>query len=137
MTNESNHFAEHRAQPSRNNAVSDDAARPHYSRGGATVGDVKTSVAAAFSLVLGVVALCAVLAVVLSPVAVVLGIVGIIMAVIGMRKARHFGLAGHGIAVTGLVLSIIALVLAILEIIGVATFINMPGWTNWIPQMNS
>lgn len=97
---------------------------------------VKTSAASVFAVVLGVIGLCAVVGVVFAPIGVIVGIIGIIVAIIGMRKTRGYVLVGHAVAVSGLVLSIIALVLSILELLGVATFVGTPAWSDWMSQLN-
>lgn len=83
-----------------------------------------TSVAAAFTLAIGVAALLCVLTVVLSPVGLVLSIVGIILGIVGIRAGRKLGITGKGVAIAGVVLSAIALIIAIAFAAGAVTVLN-------------
>jgi len=94
----------------------------------------KTSAAAAFALVFGLLAFCSVLTVILAPLAVVLAIVGIILGVVGLRMSRRVGITGRSVAIGGLVLAIIALLLAITAAIGITTFLNDDAAVNRLEQ---
>jgi len=71
----------------------------------------RTSVAAVFALVFGVLALFSVLIVILAPVGLVFGVIGLILGVVGLRRARRPGITGKGVAAGGLVLSVVAVLL--------------------------
>ncbi len=68
----------------------------------------RTSAAAVFALVFGVVAVFSVLTVILSPLGLVLGVIGVILGVVGLRMARRPGITGKGVASGGVVLSVVA-----------------------------
>ena len=84
----------------------------------------KTSAAAVFALVFGLVALLAALTGLLAPVAVLFGLIGLILGVVGNRAAKKPLTTGKGVAIGGLVLSVIALLLGIAAIVGVASVVS-------------
>ncbi len=84
----------------------------------------RTSVAAVFALIFGVLALFSVLIVILAPVGLVFGVIGLILGVVGLRRARRPGITGKGVAAGGLVLSVVAVLLAIAFAVGVVTVLN-------------
>jgi len=84
----------------------------------------RTSVAAVFALVFGVLALFSVLTVILAPVGLIFGVIGLILGVVGLRRARRPGITGKGVAAGGLVLSVVAVLLAIAFAVGVVTVLN-------------
>jgi len=84
----------------------------------------RTSVAAVFALVFGVVAVFSVLTVILSPLGLVLGVIGVILGVVGLRMARRPGITGKGVASGGVVLSVVAVLVAVAFAVGVVTFLN-------------
>ncbi len=84
----------------------------------------RTSVAAVFALVFGVVAVFSVLTVILSPLGLVLGVIGLILGVVGLRMARRPGITGKGVASGGVVLSVVAVLVAVAFAVGVVTFLN-------------
>ncbi|WGW11207.1 DUF4190 domain-containing protein [Saxibacter everestensis] len=84
----------------------------------------KTSAAAVFSLVCGLIALLIVLVVVPAPLALVLSIIGIILGIVGVKMSKRIGITGKGVAISGIVLSVIALLLSAAVIVGFTTFIN-------------
>ncbi len=84
----------------------------------------RTSVAAVFALVFGVVAVFSVLTVILSPLGLVLGVIGVILGVVGLRMARRPGITGAGVASGGVVLSVVAVLVAVAFAVGVVTFLN-------------
>jgi Na+/melibiose symporter-like transporter len=91
----------------------------------ATARTPRTSAAAVFSLVLGLLAVCSVLTLVLAPVALVLAVVGIVLAAVGLRRThRRHELTGRAVAITGMVLSVVALILSITALVGISTFLN-------------
>lgn len=81
----------------------------------------KTSAAAVFSLVFGLIAVLDALTGLLVPVAVVVGVVGLVLGIVGIRRGAKPLKAGTGVAIGGLVLSVIALLLCIAALVGVAT----------------
>ncbi len=84
----------------------------------------RTSVAAVFALVFGVVAVFSVLTVILSPLGLALGVIGLILGVVGLRMARRPGITGKGVASGGVVLSVVAVLVAIAFAVGVVTVLN-------------
>lgn len=84
----------------------------------------KTSVAAVFALVFGLIGLLAALTGLLAPVAVVFGLIGLILGIVGIRAGKKPRTTGRGVAIGGLVLSVIALLLGAAAIIGVATTVS-------------
>jgi len=84
----------------------------------------RTSVAAVFALIFGVLALFSVLIVILAPVGLVFGVIGLILGVVGLRRARRPGITGKGVAAGGLVLSVVAVLLAVAFAVGVVTVLN-------------
>jgi len=84
----------------------------------------RTSVAAVFALVFGVVAVFSVLTVILSPLGLVLGVIGLILGVVGLRMARRPGITGKGVASGGVVLSVVAVLVAGAFAVGVVTVLN-------------
>lgn len=89
-----------------------------------TSAPARTSAAAVFSLVLGLIALLAALSGLLAPVAAVLGLIGLVLSVVGIRAARHPSITGRAVAISGLVLSVIGLLLGIAVLIGVASVVS-------------
>jgi len=84
----------------------------------------RTSVAAVFALIFGVLALFSVLIVILAPVGLVFGVIGLILGVVGLRRARRPGITGKGVAAGGVVLSVVAVLLAVAFAVGVVTVLN-------------
>ncbi len=89
-----------------------------------TGGRARTSAAAVFALIFGLLALLAALTGLLAPVAVVLGIVGLILAIIGMKAGKKPHTTGRGVAIGGLVLAVIGLLIGIAALIGVASVVS-------------
>jgi hypothetical protein len=96
----------------------------HRDRQAAEGPAARTSAAAVFALVFGLIAFLAALTGLLAPVAVVFGLVGLILGVLGMRAGKRALTTGRGVAIGGLVLSVIALLLGIAAIVGVATTVS-------------
>jgi len=84
----------------------------------------RTSAAAVFALIFGVLALFSVLIVILAPVGLVFGVIGLILGVVGLRRARRPGITGKGVAAGGVVLSVVAVLLAVAFAVGVVTVLN-------------
>ena len=84
----------------------------------------RTSAAAVFALIFGVLALFSVLIVILAPVGLVFGVIGLILGVMGLRRARRPGITGKGVAAGGVVLSVVAVLLAVAFAVGVVTVLN-------------
>ena len=84
----------------------------------------RTSVAAVFSLVFGLLGALAAPTGLLAPVAVLFGVVGLVLAVVGMRAGRKPLTTGRGVAIGGLVLSLVALVLGIAALVGLASVVS-------------
>jgi len=84
----------------------------------------RTSAAAVFALIFGVLALFSVLIVILAPVGLAFGVIGLILGVVGLRRARRPGITGKGVAAGGLVLSVVAVLVAIAFAVGVVTVLN-------------
>ncbi len=84
----------------------------------------RTSAAAVFALIFGVLALFSVLIVILAPVGLIFGVIGLILGVVGLRRARRPGITGKGVAAGGLVLSVVAVLLAVAFAVGVVTVLN-------------
>lgn len=84
----------------------------------------RTSAAATFALVLGLIGFLAAITGLLAPVAVMAGLIGLILGIVGVRAANKPHLTGKGVAISGLVLSILALLLGLAAIIGVATIVS-------------
>jgi len=90
-----------------------------------TVGaQAKTSTAAVFALIFGLIGFLAALTGLLAPVAVVLGLIGLILGIVGIRAAKRPLTTGKGVAIGGLVLSVLALLLGIAAIIGAASVVS-------------
>lgn len=87
-------------------------------------GKYKTSAAAAFALVFGILALFAGLTGLLAPIAILLGIIGVILGIVGMKRAGRPLKTGKGVAISGLVLSIIGLLLGVVITAGAVTVLN-------------
>ena len=112
--------------------MSDDAptrrdTRPHDDRPTSpAVGttEARTSAAAVFGLLLGLVGLLAALTGLLAPVAIVVAALGLVLSLVGVRAARRPMVAGRAVAISGLLLSVVALVLAIITVVGVATVVS-------------
>ncbi len=85
---------------------------------------IKTSPAAAFSLVFGLSALICALTLILSPLAVLFGLIGLVLGIIGRKHGKRPDLTGAGVAAGGLVMSVLGLLLGIGVITGAATFLN-------------
>lgn len=84
----------------------------------------RTSAAAVFALIFGVLALFSVLIVILAPVGLIFGVIGLILGVVGLRRARRQGITGKGVAAGGVVLSVVAVLLAVAFAVGVVTVLN-------------
>jgi hypothetical protein len=80
--------------------------------------DLRVSAAAAFSLVLGVLALAATMTGLLAVAGVAVGMAAVAVAVLGWVGIRRRGLAGHDLAVLGIVCGAGAAVLGVLAIGG-------------------
>jgi hypothetical protein len=76
------------------------------------------SALAAFSLVVGVVALCAVLTGLLAPEGLILGVVGAMLSLAGLTRAGHRGVSGGGTAAVAGLFGIAAAVLAVMAMSG-------------------
>jgi hypothetical protein len=100
--------------------------RGRHEQGAAAVGvrPAKTSAAAAFALIFGVVALFSALTALLAPLAVVFGVLAIILGFVGMRMASHPGITGKGVAIGGLVLGVLGLLLGAVLVAGAVTVLN-------------
>jgi hypothetical protein len=106
---------------------SDDQRTTRDRRGGADVKPPKTSAAAVFALVFGLISLFAALLALLAPLAVVFGLIGLVLGIVGISKAKHVNVTGKGVAIGGLVLSVIGLLLGVALLIGVTIFANFVG----------
>ena len=84
----------------------------------------KTSGAAVFALIFGLLALLAALTGLLAPVAVVLGIIGLILGIVGMKAGKKPRTAGRGVAIGGLVLAVIGMLIGVAALIGVASVVS-------------
>ena len=102
----------HRSPPDTEEEIAARAVRP------------RTSAAAVFALVFGLLALLAALTGLLAPVAVVLGLVGLVLGVVGMKAGRNPFTTGRGTAIAGLVLSVVGLLIGIAALIGVASVVS-------------
>ncbi len=85
---------------------------------------VRTSSAAAFGLIFGVLALFSALTAVLSPVAVVLGLLGLVLSIIGMKRGKREHRTGRGLAIGGLVTALLGLLLGGAVLAGAAALVN-------------
>lgn len=82
------------------------------------------SFSAVTGLVVGVVAIGAVLTGLLAPVGVAVGVVGALISLTGLFRASRRGVTGHGAAFVGLVASLAAVVLGVLAIQGELSWLN-------------
>ncbi len=85
---------------------------------------LKTSAAAAFALVFGVVALFSALTAILSPLAIVFGVIAVILGVVGIKRAGEPRVTGKGVATGGLILGLLGLLLGIAIVAGAASFLT-------------
>ncbi len=88
------------------------------------VARARTSAAAVFALVFGLLSLFCALTLILSPIAVVFALLGIILGALGLRAARKPGVTGKGVALGGLVLAVIGLLLGVALTAGITTFLS-------------
>lgn len=106
---------------------SDDQRSTRDARGAVVVGSPKTSAAAVFALVFGLLSLFTALLALLAPLAVAFGLIGLILGIVGIRNAKQIDVTGKGVAIGGLVLSVIGLLLGVALLIGVTVFVNSGG----------
>jgi len=82
------------------------------------------SLSAVTGLVVGVVAIGAVLTGLLAPLGVAIGVIGALISLTGLIRASRRGVTGHGAAFVGLVASLGAVVLGVLAIQGELSWLN-------------
>jgi hypothetical protein len=82
------------------------------------------SVSAVTGLVVGVVAIGAVLTGLLAPLGVAIGVIGALISLTGLIRASRRGVTGHGAAFIGLVASLGAVVIGVLAIQGDLSWLN-------------
>lgn len=84
----------------------------------------RTSGAAVFSLVFGLIALLAALTGLLAPVAVLFGLIGLVLGIFGIRAGKRPLTAGKNIAISGLIMAGLALLLGVAAIAGFASAVS-------------
>ena len=82
------------------------------------------SLSAVTGLVVGVVAIGAVLTGLLAPLGVAIGVIGALISLTGLIRASRRGVTGHGAAFVGLVASLGAVILGVLAIQGELSWLN-------------
>lgn len=94
----------------------------------------KTSAAAVFALIFGLLAFFGILSILFSPIALPLAVLGLILGVIGIRRTKDPRLTGKVLAVIGLVLSVLALLLVVAAVVGGFALLDDPGVLTWLEE---
>ncbi len=92
----------------------------------------KTSAAAVFALIFGLLAFFGILSILFSPIALPLAVLGLFLGIVGIKRTSDPQLTGKVLAVVGLVLSVLALLLAVAAVIGGFFLFDNPDVLNWM-----
>lgn len=92
----------------------------------------KTSAAAAFALIFGLLAFFGILSIVFSPVALPLAVLGLVLGIVGIKRTKDPLITGKVLAVVGLVMSVLALLLAVAAVVGGFFLLDDPDVINWM-----
>lgn len=92
----------------------------------------KTSAAATFALMFGVLAFFGILSILFSPIALPLAVLGLILGIVGIARTRDPEVTGKVLAVVGLVLSLLALLLTVAAVVGGFFLFDDPGVISWM-----
>lgn len=92
----------------------------------------KTSAAAVFALIFGLLGFFGVLSILFSPIALPLAVLGLILGIVGIKKTKDPQTTGKVLAIIGLVLSVLALLLVVAGLIGGFALLNDPGVIGWM-----
>ncbi len=92
----------------------------------------KTSAAAVFALIFGLLAFFGMLSILFSPIALPLAVLGLILGIVGIKNTKDPQTTGKVLAIVGLVLSVLALLLVVAGLIGGFALLNDPGVIGWM-----
>lgn len=115
--------------------MSSSAGTTQHGGAGQTAPDVpkaRTSAAAVFALIFGLLAFFGVLSILFSPIGLPLAILGLILGIVGITRTKDPQTTGKVLAVVGLVLSVLALLLILAAVIGSFALLDDPGVIGWL-----
>jgi len=92
----------------------------------------KTSAAAVFALIFGLLAFFGILSIVFSPIALPLAVIGLILGAVGISRTKDPRRTGRALAIIGLILSVLALLLAVVALVGGFVLLDEPGVLTWL-----